>query len=224
MVYVVDLAVEVARLLPALRQGQLRPGHRLERGPRSPMQLPAATGAPRLSGSGRFLSARAAAEAPWSRWWGGKVAPAGWGPLVRAGRGGGAVHAALRPRPGASRSSGRRPLTLPCAPAAARCGPGCAPGRRGRASRAQLPPVLLRGARRPAASTPPPPPPLAPPSRVLSPLSLRRSALAWFATPACARCGSGCAGNRAAPETGGGAPGARVPASPPRAQRREGGS
>lgn len=46
VVYVVDLAVEVARLLPALRQGQLRPGHLPKSGPRSPMQLPVAAGAP----------------------------------------------------------------------------------------------------------------------------------------------------------------------------------
>lgn len=59
VVYVVDLAVEVARLLPALRQGQLRPGHLPERGPRSPMQLAAAAG---LSGSGRPLGVQAAAE------------------------------------------------------------------------------------------------------------------------------------------------------------------
>lgn len=60
MIYVVDLAIEVARLLPALRQGQLRPGHLPEPGPRSPMQLAAATG---LSGSGRPLWVQAAAEA-----------------------------------------------------------------------------------------------------------------------------------------------------------------
>ncbi|XP_032482677.1 protein phosphatase 1 regulatory subunit 35-like [Phocoena sinus] len=58
------------------------------------------------------------------------------------------------PAPPAPPAAG--PLTLPCASAAARCGPGCAPRRRGRASRAQLPPALLRGARRPSASTPPP--------------------------------------------------------------------
>ena len=224
VVYVVDLAVEVVRLLPAVRQGQLRPGHLPERGPRSPMQLPAAAGAPGSAApAGSFRLGRPPRHH--DRGSGAR----GLGALVRAGRGGGAVHAALRPRPGAARSSRRRPLTLPCASAAARCGPGCAPRRRGRASRAQLPPALLRGARRPAASTPPPAARrrrrlFFPPAGCCPSSQLRRSATARLATSASARCGSGGAGNRAPPETGGGAPGARVPASPPRAQRSEGGS
>lgn len=120
------------------------------------------------------------------------------------------------PAPPAPPAAG--PLTLPCASAAARCGPGCAPRRRGRASRAQLPPALLRGARRPSASTPPPAARrrlFLPPAGCYPSSQLRRSANARLATSASARCGSGGAGNRAAPETGGGAPGARVPASLP---------
>lgn len=222
MIYVVDLAVEVARLLPALRQGQLRPGHLPERGPRSPMQLPAAAGAPGSAApAGRTQPRRP------PRHHDGGGGARGLGALVGAGRGGAAVHAALRLRPGAARCSRRPPLTLPCAPAAARCGPGYAPGRRGRASRAQLPPALLRRAARCALHA-------AACNRCLllflplagrrRPSPLRRSALACFATSASARCGSGGAGNRAAPETGGGALGAWVPGSPPRAQRCEGGS
>ncbi|CAD7675486.1 unnamed protein product [Nyctereutes procyonoides] len=72
--------------------------------------------------------------------------------------------------PGLPRSR-RRPLTLPCAPAAARCGPGDAPGRRGRASRAP-PPAPRRPL--PAARSPPPPPP--PPGRAPEPSPPRRSA------------------------------------------------
>lgn len=63
-----------------------------------------------------------------------------------------------------------------------------------------------------------------PPPGAVPPLRSAVTRLARFATSASARCGSGGAGNRAAPETGGGAPGTRVPGSPPRAQRREGGS
>lgn len=54
--------------------------------------------------------------------------------------------------------------------------------------------------------------------------SLCRSPAALPETSPSARCGSGSAGNCAAPETGGGAPGSGVPGSPPRAQRGEGGS
>lgn len=226
VIYVIDLAVEVARLLPALRQGQLWPGHLPERGPRSPMQLPAAAGA---HGSAAPAGRTQPGWPPRHHdgGGGGGSGARGLGALVGAGRGGAAVHAALRLRPGAAGCSRRRPLTLPCAPAAARCGSGYAPGRRGRASRAQLPPALLRRAARcalHAAACNRRLPLFLPLARRRRPSPLRRSALARFATSASARCGSGAAGNRAAPETGGGAPGAWVPGSPPRAQGCEGGS
>lgn len=74
VVYVVDLAVEVARLLPALRQGQLRPGHLPERGPRSPMQLlgpPAQRLRPAVPGRGGRRGTMMGE---------GEVAPVDWGP------------------------------------------------------------------------------------------------------------------------------------------------
>ncbi|KAG8519493.1 Guanylate-binding protein 6 [Galemys pyrenaicus] len=156
------------------------------------MQLPAASGAP---GSAAPAGSTRLGRPPRHHDGGGGGAR-GLGGLLGAGRGGAAVHAALQSRPGAARSSGRRPLTLPCAAAAARCGPGCAPGRPGRASGAQLPPALLRAARctlhAAAAAALPPPAPVrrcsrlpapgsrlpAPGSRLPAPGSLpRRSAL-----------------------------------------------
>lgn len=156
VVYVVDLAVEVARLLPALRQGQLRPGHLPKRGPRSPMQLPAATGAP---GSAAPAGCTRPGRPPRHHNGVGGGGTRGLGALVRAGRVGATVHAALRPQPRAARSSRRRALTLPCAPAAARCGRGCAPAvgaARTERSRGRPPPP--RGALRPPRRPPPPPP------------------------------------------------------------------
>lgn len=173
------------------------------------MQLPTAAGAP---GSAAPAGCTRPGRQPRHHNRGG-----GWRPWIGgpsegrpARRGSPCGSAAPLPRPGAARSSRRGPLKLPCAPAAARCGLGCAPGRRGRASLAQLPLAFLRRAARcalhaalrrlflPSAGCRPSSP-------------LRRFAPARFATSASARCGSGGAGNRAAPETGGGAPGAWVP-------------
>lgn len=188
VVYVVDLAVEVARLLPALRQGQLRPGHLLKRGPRSPMQLPAAAGAPGSAAPagctrpGRpprhhngVVGGVRGLGGPSEGWPGWRGCPCG--PEIP------------RPRPDAACSSGRRPLTLPCAPAGARCGPGCAPARRGRRSRAQLPPALLRRAARCALHAACRRRLFLPSARSRFSSRLRGSALARFATSASARCG-----------------------------------
>lgn len=169
VVYVVDLAVEVVRLLPAVRQGQLRPGHLPERGPRSPMQLPAAAGAPGSTApAGSFRLGRTPRHHDLGS------GARGLGALVRAGRGGGAVHAALRPRPGAARSSRRRPSHAamcvrsgavrarvrapPAWQSESSAAAACPPSRRA------APFSLHAAARRP-------PPPLPPPSRVLSLLS-----------------------------------------------------
>lgn len=227
VVYVVDLAVEVTRLLPALRQGQLRPGHLSVRRPRSPMQFAAAAG---LSGSGQLPLVQGAAQAPCSE---------GWRPRIWLSSGG---RPGWRRRPcGPAAPARRRPLLPPPASHAAMCARSGAVRARVRAQ-----PAGRSGPSAAAARPPPPPPPpprcallllraargaLHPASPPLPSPAGRRpsgapssSRLLRLATCASARCGSSCAGNCAAPETGGGAPGARVPGSPPRAQRREGGS
>lgn len=174
VVYVVDLAVEVARLLPALRQGKLRPGHLPKRGPRSPMQLPAATGAP---GSEAEAGCTQPGRQPRHHNVGGGGRPWTGGPSERRPRWRACPcgPAAPQPRPGAARSSRRsrchvRPQPRGAGPGARRAG-----GTERAERRRRLP---SSAAPRAAPSTPPPPPPLPPLSRVPSFLS---------APPGCAR-------------------------------------
>lgn len=213
VVYVVDLAVEVTRLLPALRQGQLRPGHLPESGPRSPMQLPAAAGAP---GSAAPAGCTGPGRPPRHHDQGG-----GWRPRTGGLNGG---------RPGWCRCpcgpaapARRRPLLPPSASHAAMCARSSAVRARVRArpagqsepsAAAAGPPPRCRALRPPRSCR------LFLPAAERSPSPFRRSALPPFATSASARCGSGGAGNRAAPETGGGAPGAQVPSPRPELRGR----
>lgn len=174
------------------------------------MQLRAAAGAP---GSAAPAGCSRPGRPPrhHNRGWGVGWRPRIGGPSARrpGWRGCPCGPAAPRPQPRAARSARRRPLTLPCAPAARGAGPSARrPARQSEPSAAAAcpPPArcALHAARRrrlflPSAGA------------VRCSSQLRRSAISGFATSASARCGSGGAGNRAAPETGGGAPGAWVP-------------